>query len=304
MVHGPGDTSAGRTTEVDEFDLTAAFDTVYHIFCSKLSRLGVRDSGVKWFRNYLEGRHQPVKYLGTLSSPSQLQRGTPQGSLLGPVLFLVLIHDLPEMAGFNNFPSLYGGTVSSDKDVVMWISGPSVEAVEPLVESTAASLVAYMAANCLTLNLEKPQVLWINSGKMRPCVMIGESQVTPMDSIEVLGMKFDRGPGSDPHVMELSSAVSSIACLARGLKLHLPPDLVADVIRALLVGKIGYRAVAVFHPCLNQDAPRSSLIASLQIKVNDVARIICGSKKLTITEWPTYFQAQDSPQWTALQSSW
>ena len=158
------ETSAGRTTGVAAFDLTAAFDTVDHdTLCSKLSRLRVRDAGVKWFRNYLEGRHEGVKYLGTLSTPSQLQCGIPQGSLLGPVLFLVLIHNLPEAVGFNSFPNLSGGTVSYADDVVIWISGPSVEAVKLLVELTAASVVAYMAANCLTLNPEKTQVLWINS---------------------------------------------------------------------------------------------------------------------------------------------
>ena len=100
---------AGETTGVAAFDLTAAFDTVDHkIFCSKLSRLGVRDPGLKWFKNYLEGRHQQVKYLDTLSSPFQPLCDVPQGSLLGLNFFLVLIHDLPVEMGFSNFPSLFG----------------------------------------------------------------------------------------------------------------------------------------------------------------------------------------------------
>ena len=193
--------SAGQTTGVAAFDLTAAFDTVDHkILCSMLSWLGVGSLGVKWFENYLEGRHQRVKYLGTLSAPSQLWCGVPQGSLPGPILFLVLIHDPPAAMGFNNFPSLSGGTVGYADNVLMWISGPSVESVKPMVESTAASVVAYMAAYCLSLNPEKTQVMWINSGRLQPCVLIGDSVVTPVDSIKVLGTKFDRGLGSDPYV--------------------------------------------------------------------------------------------------------
>ena len=60
-----------------------------------------------------------------------------------------------------------------------------------LVESTATSVVAYMAENCLTLNPEKTQVLWINSGKSSPCVKIGSSLVTPVNSVGVLCMKID-----------------------------------------------------------------------------------------------------------------
>ena len=67
--------------------------------------------------------------------------------------------------------------------------------------------------------------------------------------------------------------MASIAGLARCLKIPLPTDPVVDIMKALLVGKVGYCAAAVLHPRLNQDAPRSSLMAALQ----DVARVICGS---------------------------
>ena len=114
---------------------------------------------------------------------------------------------------------------------------------------------------------------------MQPCVLIGDSVVSPVDSIQVLGMKFDRGLGSDPHVRELTSAVASMAGLARCLRIHLPTeDLVVDIVKALLVGKVGYCAAAVLHPHLNQDTPRSSLMAA-QVRVNDVARVICGSSR-------------------------
>ena len=107
-------------------------------------------------------------------------------------------------------------------------------------------------------------------------VSICDSVVTPVDSIKVLGTKFDRGLGSDPHVRKLTSALASMAGLARCLKIHLPTDLVADNVKALLVGKVGYCVAAVLHPRLNQDALCSSLMAALQVRVNDGARVICG----------------------------
>ena len=146
--------------------------------------------------------------------------------------------------------------------------------------STATSVVSYMAENCLTLNPEKTQVLWINSGKFSPCIKIGSSLVTLVNSVGVLGMKFDRSLKSDPHIRELTSVVASLTGVARYLRVHLPPDLLAVIMKALLVGKINYGAAAMLLPCLDQDAPCSALSTALQVRVNNVARVVCSLSRL------------------------
>ena len=103
----------------------------------------------------------------------------------------------------------------------------------------------------------------------------------PIDTvtIEVFGLKFNRNLKSDPHLNEMILAVASLAGVAQCLRAHLPANLVADVVRALLVGKVGYGIAAAFFPCLHNDDPRPTLSSTLQVKVNDVARAICGSCK-------------------------
>ena len=202
--------------------------------------------------------------------------GVPQGSILGPVLFLALIHNLLASVGINPLPSLSSGTVGYVDDVVLWLSGPSVEVVKPELESTARLVASYMAANCMALNPEKTQVIWFGSGSKSPKVMVGNALVSPVESIEILSLKFGHDLKSDPHISTLISSVASLAGAARRLRIHLPAQLAKDVVRALIIGKIGYGIAAALFPRLSQDDSRPALASALQICVKDVARALCG----------------------------
>ena len=76
-------------------DLSKAFDMVNHyILLSKLDVYGIRDIENKWFRSYLNKRKQKVFVNGVESDFLEINSGVPQGSILGPVLFLVYINDI------------------------------------------------------------------------------------------------------------------------------------------------------------------------------------------------------------------
>ena len=77
-------------------DLQKAFDTVNHsILLTKLKAIGLSGSAVNWFSSYLSDRQQLVDVSGTFSSEAKIECGVPQGSILGPLLFLIYVNDMP-----------------------------------------------------------------------------------------------------------------------------------------------------------------------------------------------------------------
>ena len=89
--------NGGKVTGTLFIDLTKAFDTVNHtIVLQKLASYGVNDSTLSWFSSYLSGRSQTVSVNSTLSDSKDINVGVPQGSILGPLLFIIYVNSLPE----------------------------------------------------------------------------------------------------------------------------------------------------------------------------------------------------------------
>ena len=85
-------------------DLSKAFDTLdHHILLSKLKYYGINGPALSWFTSYLSGRYQYVEINGTKSSCQKLTTGVPQGSVLGPLLFLIYMNDIPNSSKIFKF---------------------------------------------------------------------------------------------------------------------------------------------------------------------------------------------------------
>ena len=133
-------------------DLKKAFDVVSHnILLSKLEKLGIKDGTLKWFTSYLAGRTQRVDINGHLSGEKTIDISVLQGSILGPILFLCFINDLP------NITTLL--TILFADDTAGLKSGHDLNALIRDVNAEIKKLANWFRSNRMAVNVNKTKYI-------------------------------------------------------------------------------------------------------------------------------------------------
>ena len=130
-------------------DLQKAFDTVDHeILLSKLDYYGIRGISNNWFKSYLSNRKQFVSINGYDSVLAEIKCGVPQGSVLGPLLFLLYINDLNQAIKFCKVRHF------ADDTNLLYL-GKSIKKLNKLVNYDLKNLLHWLNANKISLNVKK-----------------------------------------------------------------------------------------------------------------------------------------------------
>merc|ERR1711954_186950 len=142
-------------------DLSKAFDTLNHdILLQKLDHYGIRGKANLWFRSYLTNRRQYVELNGKKSTTLPLPTGVPQGSILGPLLFLIYINDLPSAANLK--------CVSFADDSNLIIQGSDLANLTSSLTKELEHVSDYFKANQLKLNAKKTKMVIFRRKKLPP----------------------------------------------------------------------------------------------------------------------------------------
>ncbi len=168
-------------------DLAKAFDTVDHkIIIRKLEHYGVRGIALNWFSSYLSDRKQTVTFKNYLSSYNDVKCGVPQGSILGPLLFIIYINDCTNVSDVLDF-------VKFADDTNVFSSAKDEHILANILNLELAKLSDWFIANKLSLNIEKTKFIYFSKRRRKneSEIIIDGKKIEQVQNIKFLGIQID-----------------------------------------------------------------------------------------------------------------
>jgi len=229
-------------------DLAKAFDTVSHrMLLSKLENIGVRGNAFSLIQSYLSGRIQQVQLENNLSETKEITYGVPQGTVLGPVLFIIYLNELL----LQNFS---GSVISFADDTVLFVQGNTWTQVNDNISHDLNLLVKWLDKNLLTINLEKTKYLPFSTNKVRApldkeidIVLSHRKNKTwnlkSTDKVEYLGIQIDCYLKWDHQIQLLTSKVRSLLYIFKSIKRFVDVGSLRTIYFALVQSLLTYGIV-------------------------------------------------------------
>ena len=181
-------------------DFSKAFDRISHnILFHKLDRYGIRGTALNWFISYLTDRSFYVN-CNDVNSAIKLTDGlgVPQGSILGPILFLVYINDLPSCL-------THSKSVLYADDTTLYLSGISPDALANTMNSELGDLEKWCKINGLTINPDKTKYMLLSHKKSNTSIklLLNKKSISRVSNFKFLGVHIDENLSWATHLHHL-----------------------------------------------------------------------------------------------------
>lgn len=231
----------GRLNGVVFLDIRKAFDSINHNILLKKMEItfAISSTELQWFESYLMNRKQQCLINGHMSSPKLITCGVPQGSILGPLLFLLFINDLPDCLN-STTPCLY----ADDTQIFSSSENPN-----DLIESLNADLVNicnWLRANRLQIHPTKTKFMYIgsshnlNNNLSDHPVLVNNLPVTRSTTQKCLGVEIDERLTWEKHIEMICKKASSGIGAIRRIKPFVPSDNLQTIYKALVQPYLEY----------------------------------------------------------------
>ena len=235
----------GKLSILTLLDLSAAFDTIDHqILLQRLHlSFGLSGSALNWFKSYLSDRTQTVSTSNRSSKPSALSLGVPQGSVLGPVLFILYTKPLSSLISHHSVSSQ---SFADDTQIRDSCPPDQLDAAVCRVQGCVDDVKRWMTCNKLKLNDEKTEILLIHP-KNKPLppsapssISIGNSDITLSSSARNLGVTFTDTLSMDKHITNICRSAYTELRKISTIRHLLSFDATKTLVCSLILSKFDY----------------------------------------------------------------
>ena len=270
-------------------DLSKAFDTLNHdILLHKLNLYGIRGLANTWIRNYLSDRKQYVVYDHKMSDEGKIVCGVPQGSILGPLLFLIYINDLPLSSSNSHF------IIFAD-DTNILFSHRDPDQLEKNINHELMNISNWFKLNKLSLNIDKTNfMIFKNKHSNKPDlnfkIEIDDKNIEKVDVTKFLGILIDENLSWKSHTSHISKIVSKYNGIIRKIRPYLNQDSLHTLYNTLVLPYLSYCTLVWGDK--NNTNLESLFILQKKVIRNACRRLYLGfSRDFYLTRLPSQFSS-------------
>ena len=235
-------------------DLSKAFDTIKHdILLKKLEYYGIRGLPLNLIQNYLANRRQYVSYRNTVSDAETIRYGVPQGSILGPLLFLLYINDLPKISNILSF------LIFADDTTIIYSNPNLIDLIDKL-NSELQHLSEWFSANRLSLNTSKTNFIsfgsrWNQNDKTidqsDQNIIINNEIISRVYYAKFLGVLIDSKLTWYNHINYISLKISRSLHVMNRIKHLVPKKTLLTLYYSLIYPHLNYCVIIWGSACKN-----------------------------------------------------
>ena len=204
--------------------------------------IGIRDIQLKWFDSYLSNRQQCVKIGQDISDFKTVKCGVPQGSVLGPLFFLIFINDIHISTSKVSF------YLFAD-DMCLFYSNKDYKQVEKDINNALENIANWLKANKLTLNVKKSNFILFNTQKNikdnpKIKICIGNSELEQKNSAKYLGIYFDKRLSWDTHIEYINNKINRSIGIIKTVRYFVQENTLKNIYYSFVKPYINYGILA------------------------------------------------------------